>query len=137
MTSSPSFEQAKALSKRTGTFFICASCPKMWEGIALGRNRCTGMACGSPVRRKDFPEYSGNIKDMSSVCLVCGGTDVVAEVKVDGGTHIMGLCMSHLEVIDDNAAPRESGIIVEDKKVLIYPKPGKAKSEYQNAQHTI
>ena len=74
---------------------------------------------------------------MSSICLVCGGTDTVAEVKVEGSGRVMGLCMAHLEVIDGNAAPRESGIIAEEKKVLIYPKPDKAKAEYQNAQHII
>ena len=116
---------------------MCASCPKAWEGAALGMQRCTGKECGSPVARRDFPEYCGSLTDLSALCFVCGNKDVVAHARVEDGTKMLGICMAHLEVVDNNMVPKSSGINVPNKKVFICPMADKVMPEYRGAQHVL
>jgi len=131
----PTLDEAKRLSRK-GVFFVCASCAKMQEGLALGKDGCTGVDCGSPVRRKDFPQYEGSLKDLSSICFACGSEDILAYASVEGGERRFGICKDHLEVIDRYIAPGD-GLAASFKKVLIFPRVDKALGEFANAVHAI
>ena len=133
----PTLDEATKLSRKTGMVFVCASCPRIWEGIALGKESCTGVNCGSPVRRKDFPEYAGSLKDLSALCFVCGSEEVLAYAKVEGSDKKIGMCKTHLEIIDDYAVKPTNGIIVSDKKVMVIPNENKVMSQFKGARHTL
>lgn len=129
-------ESITNLSK-TGVLFVCASCPKMWEGRAEGRDGCTAESCGSPMGRKDFPEYSGEIKKFEDLCFVCGAEDVLAYLMIEGSQRKFGVCQKHLEMVD-NYVPRSfNGNLIVDRRMVMVPNPKKALSEYKSARHEI
>lgn len=137
---SPTIEEARQLALKSNPriFFLCASCPKWWEGKSLGKDGCTGTACGSPVSRADFPEYAGKITDFSALCFVCGSDDVLAYAKVEGSDRQFGMCSKHLEVIDsliykNKAAQPE----FETKKVLIFPNSAKVIDRFKEAKNVL
>lgn len=137
---SPTIEEARQLALKSNPriFFLCASCPKWWEGQSLGKDGCTGTNCGSPVRRSDFPEYAGTIKDFSALCFVCGSDDVLAYAKVQGSDRQFGMCSKHLEVIDSliykNPAATPQ---FEEKKVLIFPNPARVIEKYRDVRSEL
>lgn len=132
----PSDGELKSLVGR-GLFFVCATCPKWHEGKALGKDSCTGVDCGSPIRRKDFPEYSGDIKDFSAICFVCGKEDVLAFAKVEGMERQFGLCKDHLELVDDLIERKEGIVDGQEKKVFILPNPARVMDQYRDVRATL
>lgn len=134
MVAYPTEQDARNMSRK-GVFFACASCAKMWEGLALGKETCTGVSCGGPSRRKDFPEYDGFIKDFSALCFVCGSEEVLAYAKVEDSEKMFGICKDHLELIDNQLT--FSGTTEDAKKVLIVPDTSKALAEFRGARHIL
>ncbi len=124
-------DEALKLAKK-GLFYVCATCPKWHEGKAKGLDQCTGVACGSPIRRKDFPEYSGDIKDFSRLCFACGSEDVLAFASIQNGERRFGLCKNHLEIVDDYVYKTESNLVVNDNKVLITPNPDRVMGDHRD-----
>lgn len=133
----PSDAEAKRLV-RSGLFYVCATCSKWHEGMALGKDTCAGVACGSPVRRKDYPEYFGKIKDFSALCFVCGSEEVLAFAKVEGSDRQFGLCREHLEIVDDYIGRGPNGLASGgDKKVFIFPNPDRAMAQFRDSRVTL
>jgi hypothetical protein len=132
----PTVEEARKLSKR-GLDFVCASCPKMHEGMALGKDGCTGIACGGPIRRNDYPEYSGSLQDFSGLCFVCGSEDVLVQAKLADSARVFGLCSKHSETIDSYIykQPVAEGIV--DRKVMIYPRADRVLSQYREVRNVL
>lgn len=133
----PTVEEARKLSKK-GLFFVCASCPKMMEGMALGKGGCTGVNCGSLISRKDFPEYTGSLKDFSGLCFVCGSEDVLIYAKLEGSDRQFGMCSKHSEIIDSHIYKQKPAIpdIVE-RKVLIFPRADRVLSQFKEARNVL
>jgi hypothetical protein len=129
-------EEAKRVSKANGLLVICAMCPRWYEGQSQGLPKCTGKDCGSPITRKDFPEYDGDPLNFSGFCFVCGSEDVLAYVKVEGSERQFGVCKSHLEIVDDYGKP-SNGIFGEKKSVLIFPNTDKAMGKFREAKHIV
>lgn len=121
------------LSKRL--FVVCGTCPKWHSGAADGKSGCNGVACGGPISRKDYPEYSGEIKDFSGFCFACGSEDVLAYAQVAGSDKKFGLCKDHLEIIDDFVANTKD--IEAQTKVMIYPRADRVMEQFKQAQHTV
>jgi len=135
----PTFQQALSLSRK-GVFFACASCRHLWEGMAEGKETCTGIDCGGPSKRKDFPEYDGPVTDFSALCFICGSEDTLAYAKVTGSEKKFGLCKNHLETLDNilGAAPPVNGVIQGNgQQVLIFPREDRSLPEFREAQHAI
>jgi hypothetical protein len=132
----PSHEAARKTA-RMGLFYVCARCPKWGEGVALGLGRCTGKDCGSPIRRKDFPEYAGESFDFSSVCFACGDEEVLAFAKVWGSERKFGLCRKHLEIVDDLIERKDGIVNGQDRKVFILPNPARVMSQFRDSRVTL
>lgn len=133
----PTVEEARKLSKQ-GLFFVCATCPKMWEGKALGKEGCTGQNCGSLIRRKDFPEYSGSLKDFSGLCFVCGSEDVLILAKLADSERTFGMCDKHSEIIDSHIykqSPKIPDIV--ERKVMIFPRADRVLSQYREVRNVL
>lgn len=132
----PTVEEARKLSKQ-GLFFVCATCPKMHEGRALGKDGCTGVNCGSLISRKDFPEYTGSLQDFGGLCFVCGSEDVLIQAKLADSERTFGLCGKHSEIIDSHIykQPVVSGIV--ERKVMIYPRVDRVLSQFKEARNVL
>jgi hypothetical protein len=133
----PTVEEARKLS-RNGLLFVCATCPKMAEGRALGKDGCTGVACGSLISRKDFPEYSGSLEDFSALCFVCGSEDVLINAKLADSSRTFGLCNKHSEIIDSHIY-KQKPVAPElvERKVIIYPRADRVLSQYREVRNVL
>lgn len=121
------------ISKRL--FVVCGTCPKWHTGMAEGRDGCTGLACGGPISRKDYPEYSGEIRDFSGICFACGSEDTLAYAQLMGSEKKFGLCKDHLEIIDDFMA-KTAGIEAQTK-IMIYPRTDRVMDQFKKMQYTV
>jgi hypothetical protein len=93
------------------------------------------VACGGPISRKDYPEYSGDIKDFSSICFACGTEDTLAYAQVSGSAKKFGLCKDHLEIIDSFISGSKG--VAAQTKVMIYPRADKVIGKFKEAQHAL
>ena len=88
---------AEAVFKHRLPIF-CSTCTR----AKPGRDPiCNAKRCGSPLARRDFPEYQGPIPQHSwtAWCFVCGGASDAA-VQVQGSDRKFGMCMEHLPWLD-------------------------------------
>jgi hypothetical protein len=133
--STPTLSEARKLFQTSHMFVVCGTCPKFYEGQAQGKSVCTGVACGGPISRKDYPEYSGDIKDFSSICFACGTEDTLAYAQVSGSAKKFGLCKDHLEIIDSFISGSKG--VAAQTKVMIYPRADKVIGKFKEAQHAL
>jgi hypothetical protein len=133
--STPTLSEARKLYNESHLFVVCGTCRKFQEGKAQGKDVCTGVACGGPISRRDYPEYTGDIKDFSAVCFACGSDDTLAYAQVAGSQKRFGLCKDHLEIID-NLISGSRGIEAQTK-VMIYPRADRALDKFKDAEHAI
>lgn len=133
--STPTLDVAKKLYGETRLFVVCGTCKKYHEGRALGKSVCTGVACGGPISRRDYPEYDGDIKDFSGICFACGSEDTLAYAQVAGSAKKFGLCKDHLELIDKYISNSKG--VEAQTKVMIYPRTDRVLDQYKEAQDAI
>ena len=132
----PTVEEARKLS-RNGLLFVCATCPKMFEGRALGKDGCTGVNCGSLISRKDFPEYTGSLTDFSGLCFVCGSEDVLIQAKLADSDRTFGLCNKHSEIIDSHIYKQKAVPYTVERKVIVFPRADRVLSQYREVRNVL
>lgn len=94
-----------------GVGFVCAHCEHFWWGIDNNHQGCRalhdGVPCSGPIRGQAFPYYKGPLKgQLAKFCFVCGKDPCATAVARDGGARV-GVCESHLSLLETYSAPGE------------------------------
>ena len=80
-----------------GFSIVCATCEKLLTARARGAPNCGQRACGSVLSGTTFPLYKGPLT-LDRVCFVCGH-DPIALVSIPGSKQELGLCETHLPML--------------------------------------
>lgn len=96
-----------------GMAYVCALCHKWMRARERGEKQCeaaqAGKSCGGPLVKMTFPEYEGPLEkaEWSNFCFRCGEPSA-AGVQVPGEFKVMGICDSHLEMLE-KMTPKNGG----------------------------
>lgn len=94
---------------KRGLSIVCATCRKYWKGKDAGLAGC-GVSCCGPIGGKDFPEYDGDLPDLTRWCFVCGEDSYYA-LQVGQSERRVGVCQVHVSHLHE-MVPKD-GIVSE------------------------
>lgn len=100
------------LAVLSGTAFICATCPRFWEGLAKEATCTATDGCGGPLKGDTFHEYAGPITDHTRWCFVCGKGGKHA-VRVGRSLRVLAVCQTHLGMVESWKAEAPQSLVLD------------------------